>query len=482
MIKKGTKTMKKMRRLAGLVLAMVMVFAMSASAFAATIENNTGHTYDAYQILSGTQANGKVELGDITWGTGVNSSALLAALKEKNDYFDNCETAADVAGVLADKTNDCPEAKALAAIAVEHLTNEKTAISEEATLNAGYWLLVDTSNVDGIHDAKNAALLQVTNNGNITINKKYDVPKVEKTVNDNDANIGDTVTFTLTATMPSTFEGYETYKVVFHDTLSAGLDFVEGTVAVTVAGNNQTDKFTVSEENGTLTISCADVLTLGATASSKIVVTYNAIVDDDAVIGIEGNPNTVYLEYSNNPNWDGEGNEPTGKTPEEKVKVYTWEIPVFKYTGTNTPLAGAGFTLYKDKQCATAVNLVATEGSNIYKVCTQSGCTDHTHVTEIVTGESGKFEIEGLEKGTYYLKETTTPAGYNTCDVLTVVIGENGTLTQNGNTTTEVAILNQSGATLPETGGIGTTIFYVAGAILVIGAAVVMITRKRMDA
>ncbi len=474
--------MKKMRRLAGLVLAMVMVFAMSASAFAATIENKTGHTYDAYQILSGTQANGKVELGDITWGTGVNSSALLAALKEKNDYFDNCVTAADVAGVLAGKADDCAEAKALAAVAVEHLTSVKTAISEEATLDAGYWLLVDTSVVDGVHDANNAALLQVTNDGDITINKKYDVPKVEKTVDDNDANIGDTVTFTLTATMPSTFEGYETYKVIFHDTLSAGLDFVEGSVAVTVAGTDKTTEFSVSEIDGTLTISCDDVLALGATEGSTIVVTYDAILDDDAVIGTEGNPNKVYLEYSNNPNWDGEGNEPTGDTPEDEVKVYTWDIPVFKYTGSNTPLAGAGFTLFTDEQCAKAVNLVATEDSTIYKVCTQTGCTDHTHVTEILTGETGKFVIEGLEKGTYYLKETTTPAGYNTASVVTVVIGDNGVVTQNGTKTDEVAILNQAGTVLPETGGIGTTIFYVAGAILVIGAAVVMITRKRMDA
>lgn len=130
------------------------------------------------------------------------------------------------------------------------------------------------------------------------------------------------------------------------------------------------------------------------------------------------------------------------------------------------------------------MNLVATNDSTIYKVCTQTGCTDHTHVTEITTGDTGKFEIEGLQKGTYYLKETTTPAGYNTCDVVTVVIGENGALTVNNgtSTTSEVEIENKAGSTLPETGGMGTTVIYVAGGLLVAAAVILMVSKRRRAA
>ncbi len=469
--------MKKMRRLLAVLMTFVMVMGFATTAFADTVtykltlkEAQEGHTYTAYQIFAGDLSGDT--LSNIVWGNGVREEGQTA-LGNAAQKAESIETVEGAEAFAAEVAPYLGTAAGSATVA------EGATSCEISGLEAGYYL-VQTTGVTDKNDVYTYYIMKIVKD--TEANVKADVPEIDKTVNDNDANIGDTVTFTLTATMPSNLQGYETYKVVFHDTLSAGLDYVEGSVKVTVEGVDKTDAFTVTEANGTLTISCNDVLALGATASSTIVVTYEAIVDDDAVIGTEGNPNKVYLEYSNNPNWDGEGVEPTGDTPEDEVKVYTWEIPVFKYTGANTPLSGAGFTLYKDVACTNAVNLVAIENETIYKVCTQTDCTDHEHVTEIVTDATGRFQIEGLEKGTYYLKETTTPAGYNTCDVVTVVIGENGTLTQNGDTTTEVAILNQSGAILPETGGIGTTIFYVAGAIMVIGAAVIMITRKRMDA
>lgn len=479
--------MKYLKKLASMVLSLAMALSLAVPALAAEkVDNQTDHTYQAYQIFAATnQANADGALGNITWGKGINSSAFLTALKADSRFvvageniFESCSSAQAVADALAGNVS---VAEAFADVAVECITDVYTAIPEkdDVELDLGYWLLVDVSNL-GDYDAKNAALLQVVKGQKLTIQKKYDVPSVDKTVNDNDANIGDTVTFTLTATMPDRLDGYETYKIIFHDTLSAGLAFVEDTVKVTVDGTDKTSAFTAKHENGVLTVSCNDVLGQGAKENSKIVVTYDAILDDDAVIGDAGNPNTVYLEYSNDPNWNGVGDEPTGDTPPEVVKVYTWEIPVFKYTGTNTALAGAGFTLYTDAQCNTAVNLVAVPDSIVYKVCTQTGCTDHFHITEIMTGDTGKFEIEGLQKGEYYLKETTTPAGYNTCDVVKVVIGDNGALTQNGTATTEVGIQNNTGATLPETGGMGTTLFYILGGVLVIGAGVALVTKKRM--
>ena len=504
--------MKTMKKLFAILLAVVMVMGLAITAMAADVTNATdNHTYDAYQIFSGTQAENSVKLGDVEWGSGIksedddNSAEFLAALKadkrfgegEENIFF-ACVTAKDVAETLADNQD---AAEDFADVAVEHLTATKTTIVPAETVNlaAGYWLIVDTTVVDNKHDAKNHALLQVTNDGAIEITKKYDVPKVEKTVDDPDANIGDAVTFTLTATMPSNLEGYETYKVIFHDTLSAGLTYTN-TVEVTIDGADKTAAFNPVHSNGTLTVSCDDVLAQGAKESSIIVVTYTAVLNENAVIGPSGNPNTVYLEYSNNPNWDGDGDEPTGKTPEEIVYVYTWELPAIKVDGADNTvtLAGAKFVLYKDEECTEAINLVAL-GENVYQVCTLSGEEHNTvedvahnvenHVTEIETDETGKFEFEGLEQGTYYLKETKAPAGYNLLTKPTaVVIGKNGVLNpaegEDGAVTgaTKIAVENNSGATLPETGGMGTTLFYILGGVLVLAAVVLLVTKRRMSA
>ena len=441
--------MKHMKKFTAMLLAVIMVLGMAMSASAATVTNPTSRSYDAYQVLSGTQAENDATLGDVVWGSGVDEDALLAELKEDYDYFDDCNTAADVANVLNGKHDYCDEAKALAATATKHLTDVKTPIANDAadvSLDAGYWLLVDTSTPEE-GSAKNAALLQVTNKGDITIAVKYDAPEVEKTVDDNDANIGDTV-------------------------------------KVTIDEADKTNAFEVNHENGQLTISCSDVLAQGAQESSKIVVTYTAVLNEEAVIGTEGNPNTVYLKYSNNPNWDGNGDEPTGNTPEDEVKVFTWEIPVVKIDGeTKAQLADAVFTLYKDADCSSPVQLVGA-GNNVYKVCNLPECAEeHIHLTQVTTDETGKFEIEGLEKGIYYLKEIKAPAGYNLLtDKVTVVIGEEGVLTSNGKTVTEVTVENNAGATLPETGGIGTTIFYIAGAALVLAAVVMLVTKRRMKA
>ena len=470
-------------KLLSMVLAVALALGVCVPAYADTTYTLTlnkaqaGHTYTAYQIFTG-DLSGDV-LSNIEWGSGVTAEGQ-AALQTK--YGDS---AAEVAEAL-DKADS---ADAFAAEAAEYLgiAAGSVTIAKGSTtgaisgLAAGYYL-VKTTGVTGTNDVYTYYIMKVVKDTAADI--KADVPKVGKTVDDNDANIGDTVTFTLTGTMPSTVAGYETYKVIFHDTMSAGLTYGSIT-SVTVGGNAVTSEYEVASEVNAggetiLTITFADVLALGAEASSVIEVQYTATVNSSAVIGTEGNPNTVYLEYSNNPNWDGSGEEPTGDTPEDTVKVCTWEIPVFKYTGTDTPLAGAGFTLYKDADCTAAVNLVAA-GNNVYKVCTLAGC-EHALVAEVITDDLGKLEIEGLEKGTYYLKETTTPAGYNTCDVVTIIIGENGDLTQNGTATSEVAILNQAGATLPETGGMGTTALYVGGAALVIGAAVLLVVRRRSGA
>ena len=473
--------MKITKRILSLALVLMLVLSLATTAFAAdgttgTIVNSTDRAYKAYQIFSGTQAKDDSVLGAVAWGSGINSTAFLNALKSDSTcgtVFSTCATPADVAGKLSSEQNNSAVAKAFANVASKHLTTTAVDIpaNQTKTLASGYYLLMDQTNVADKEMAKNPALLQITNGSNLAITEKYGIPQIEKAVTgaEKDFSIGDEVTFTLTATMPNTVEGYEAYKIVFHDTLSSGLTYVDGSATVTVAGSAKTGSFTVTPSGNSLTISCADVLPLGATASSAIVVTYKAKLNANAVIGTNGNSNKVKLEFSNDPNGTG-----TGMTTEKEVKVYTWEIPVFKYTkgegDAKNPLEGAGFELYSgDKQ----IKFTKGDG-NIYKVDPNGA------VTEIITDGTGKFEIEGLAQGSYTLKEKTVPAGYNKCDDVTVVIGANGELTQNGTATTEVGIQNNAGSTLPETGGVGTTMFYIFGSVMVLAAVVLLVTKKRM--
>ena len=479
-----------MKKFLTAMLALMLVLSLATTAFAATVDNKTDHTYDVYQIFSGEQTTaGGATLTEVQWGTGVDSAALLNALKTDNttkDMFTDAATAADVAKVLADNNN---LANAFAALAYQHKATAFTTISGNSTakdLDAGYYLMVDTSDVNGKEDAKNLALLQLTNNGEFEIQQKYDVPEVEKTLSDPYANVGDTVTFTLTATMPTRLDGYETYKVIFHDTMDAGLTYV-GIESVTIDGN-ATNAFTAQHNNGTLTITCNDVLAAGAQAGNDIVVTYTAKLNANAITGKDGNENKVYLEFSNDPNWTGTGEEPTGDTPEKEVKVYTYVFDAFKYTGENTPLAGAKFQLLNSDKTKT-FNLVATANANEYMICNDASCdgtTAHTHITEIVTDTNGTFKFIGLEPGTYYLDETEAPAGYNKItEAIKVEISadENTrveTIKQNDETVTQVKILNNAGTVLPETGGVGTTMLYVAGGLLVAAAVILLVTKKRM--
>lgn len=237
-----------------------------------------------------------------------------------------------------------------------------------------------------------------------------------------------------------------------------------------------------NEKETKLTISCDNVKALGATNNSKIIVTYDATLNEDAVIGSAGNTNDVYLEYSNNPNQSGEGTPETGKTPEDTVIVFTYKTIVNKVDENNAPLAGAKFELYK----------ILSDNSELLI----------NRVT--ISEDQTSFTFTGLDDGKYVLKETVTPDGYNTIDDIHFEIMATHTVgldSLNGETESGIVkinnidftvdkgegsystdVINNSGATLPETGGIGTKIFYVVGAALVIGAGVLLITRKRMSA
>ena len=533
--------MKSTKKLLAFLLVAMMIVAMLPNALAATVTIPSdsilsGHSFTAYQIFAGNESEGALQ--NVVWGSGIDSDALLTALKADTTYgsfFSTCADAAAVAKVLADNNTNGGLANAFAKLAHANKTGTGTALTVGTTdLPGGYYLIVDTTNDVGEGGAYNASLLQVV--GDIRIDVKTAAPSVEKKVLEDDKynqdggygtgyndvadyNIGEAVTFHLIGLVPD-MSRYDTYKYIFHDTLSTGLTLNEGSIKVYVASDKAgTDKaeITTGWTRGTpaagesFTVSFDDLKTVsGVTQGKYIIVEYTATLNTGAVIGLDGNPNTVYLEYSNKPNQSAAGDtDNTGNTPKDKVIVFTYELDTTKVDGQNTEtkLKDAKFVLLNAGK-----NQVAKVDANNKLVGWET--VDPENVTtwpagsELTSDGNGLFKVIGLDAGTYKLREIVAPAGYNLLSQdITVVItaatanGQtwggtasdaltglsvkadetNGT----GDTSTGIAsitIANNKGNTLPETGGIGTTVFYVLGSILVIGAVVLLVSKKRMNA
>lgn len=502
--------MKHMKKIVSVLLTMVMVFAMTAVAsataapttYSITINNSAeGHTYEAYQIFTGDLSG--TTLSNIKWGSGISEEGQTA-LGDAAAKAETLKTKADAKAFAKEVASYLTTAAGSAST----VTDGKYVISG---LAAGYYLVKDQDgSLTGDNDSYTEYIIKVVSN--TTATPKSDVPEVVKKVKDiNDStdttktdwqdsadyDIGDSVPFQLKATLADNVSSYTTYKVVFHDTQSKGLTY-NNDAKVYIDGT-ETNGFTVTatvnaDGTTTLTVSCDDVKALGAGNSSVITVEYTATLNENAVLGSAGNPNEVYLEYSNNPNKSESGNNETGETPKDVVIVFTYKTIINKVTknpdydpdveGSEKyiPLTGAEFTLEKyNKE------------------------TDKWEAITVVKNTEGTiFTFSGLDDGNYRLTETTTPAGYNSIDPIEFnitaehdVLSDNPALTSlSGNVTTgeitftsnttdgslSTNIVNKSGSTLPETGGMGTTIFYVLGSILVLGAAVLLITRKRMGA
>ena len=312
--------------------------------------------------------------------------------------------------------------------------------------------------------------------------EKNEVPTNVKTVEEgstykssNDAAIGDTVNFKSTITAQAGAENY-----VFHDTMSAGLNYT-GLTGITLNGSavkasDYTVVTTGLTDGCTFEVRFTQAFCDTLKANDQIVISYTATLNEKALIAGDGNSNTSKVSYGDSSN--------TKYTPDSQTKTYTWDVDVFKYTmdrNSEKALAGATFTLSKNSDGSNPIALVS-EGNNVYRVA-KTGETGT--VTEITTDATGRFTIKGLDAGTYYLTETAAPAGYNKlAGSVTIVIGENGVV--NGTTEApqgvdEVKVLNQSGTELPSTGGMGTTLFYLLGSFMVLAAVVLLVTKKRMS-
>jgi fimbrial isopeptide formation D2 family protein/LPXTG-motif cell wall-anchored protein len=394
-----------------------------------------------------------------------------------------------------------------------------------SNLPYGYYIVVGGAVTDGDGNEALAAVALTTTDVNAVITLKADVPGIDKQVRDDDASpwgvvtdasIGDTVQFKLTSAVPD-MTGYTSYTYIIHDTLSAGLTYDDTSLVVKIDDatltKDSTNDYTVTHSSGALTITFSNFILRESQAGKAIVVTYTAKLNADAVVGQSGgNPNKVCLEYSNDPYDSGS----TDTTPEAEVRVWTYELDVYKHTGVydpgpSIPLPGAKFSLYKDTngngtydvgtdtivKFDDAVKEGTPEQRN-YRVNEDNG-TETVLVTPTAAESSsdriGKIYLLGLDAGTYFLVETEAPAGYNLLeDPIKVEIVAtygapggytNATLTYavNGGTpnggNNPVAVQNNAGGKLPETGGIGTTIFTVGGGALMLAAVVVLVARRK---
>lgn len=534
---------KVIKKLLAALLAVAMVCAMAIPAFAENSEGDVDshHTYSAFQIFKGDVEGNNIKdfkISNVDWGSNIinNSDDFLNKLREADHIgplFTNAKSAQEVLAVISQWHDSDDYSIAFARFVCHYLYSNDAnptyvvrAGSNALTIpeaQAGYYLFVDTTDFskDDSYHSYNSFLLMVTKgNWNVPITPKAEKPTVEKKVYDNpdgtstggfgssaDHAINEKFQFQLTATLPDStnraYDYYDKYSVIFHDTLSDGITYDKDdeldSVVIKSNGNtyNITDssKYTIDttdlESQNSFVVNidvkaCAKDAGFDLNDGATITVTYTAHLNDKAYVNTAGgstsNINKVYLTYSNNPKDESS----IGKTPESTpVYVYTYQLNNTKHQDTEKgpALEGACFRLYSDEACTdqSEVQLYQKDGF-YYPIKDVLG----KEAVEMKSAANGTFNVKGLDAGTYYLKEITPPDGYSACKEIPVTIkadhSRNDQVNLEGsNLTNDIVNIKAGGITLPSTGGIGTTLFYVVGGGLMVAAIVLLVTKKRME-
>ena len=491
--------MKRVKRVLALLAAFALVLAMAVPAFAdganlytISVPAGSNHTYQVYQIFTGDySSDGK--LSNIKWGQNSNSRGDNVNIGDKVNE--------NVLNQLAAVAGKSDEDKLAVIEQYANLSeNGMDTVSESKSIKvaAGYYLFKDTTT--GI--SGNTYIAEVV--GNVLIKAKNShVPGFEKKLKDTndtegtttdwqdvaDHDIGDAIPFKLEGTVPADYDAeYTSYYFAFHDEEESGLTFNSNSIKVYVDDVEIKTGFEVktsTTDGCSFEVVFSDLKAIKAVhAGSKIRVEYTSTLNPNAVIGGNGNLNKAQLEYSNNPR----DTSSKDKTVWDNVVVFTYQVVVNKYAnsvGENNKLKGAEFTLTKKLKDGT------------------------TKVIAAAKSEEGKqFTFKGLDDGEYTLTETVTPEGYNTIDPITFTVtathgtewdGEgvrgdlitaftgnaaSGEITftpDKGTGALTTNVINKSGTTLPSTGGMGTTVFYVVGGGLMAVAVVLLVTKKRME-